>query len=617
MVSLVVPPPPFNSHTPTNKHTHRVDTAFGAYWGFQESFWSWGSCVVDNALYPVLAYETFIAMYQGNVASPMNSDSLEQVNSWWFAYTAKLVLTVVFSMPVILGKTEWVAHGMSIMIVLLTIPFAIMLPYIVYTRPMDWSQLLRSKPGLFDADSGIDWVGLLHVTFWNYNGFDCASTCAGEVKNPGKAYPQGLLSALVVVVAMTFIPLCVATAANTPKWESWDVGWWSAIADQSAGRGFAWSVVFSSLIGTFGMHAAVMWEDAWQLCGMAEQGLAPKWLAGRNEKLGTPENATLMSMAAVCFLVMFDFRSMVIVDNFFSVASGLLEIAAFAHCKRSRPDLRRPYSIPGIHGDFSLFLFLLAPVSVGIMILITSFDNGWTSMFTLIPFILIGFALPKLFQQKSVSSTYTTTIPEYRLDGVRKQFLTMDGDVVLPTMMEKKRSMESLTDHRAPTTAVGGVYGALNLNHKRAYSRDSSSHFGSQHLQITSSKSADQITPAGYSPTPKSMREDHIFDETVRFGSIFTDPKQNLRDHFFREDDELGSFSGRFQDFEDGEDIGAVSHMHNGGGADDDDVERRYRRRLNHRETIDEEYIHGTDEERSYDDGVGGETGEKEDDSLD
>src|SRR5690606_16775870 len=126
-------------------------------------------------------------------------DALEATHSWWIGYFAKLFLTLLFSLPVLLGKTEWITKGMGIMLVLLTLPFAIMLPYIMFTHPMDWSQLTRSRPQLF-SNPAVDWIALIHVTFWNFNGFDCVSTCAGEVRDPGKSFPRGTLSALVAIV---------------------------------------------------------------------------------------------------------------------------------------------------------------------------------------------------------------------------------------------------------------------------------------------------------------------------------------------------------------------------------------------------------------------------------
>jgi amino acid transporter len=365
-----------------------VDTAFGGFWGFQESFWSWGSCVVDNALYPVLAYETFQAMYKGAVTQPLSHG--DEGENWWTAYFAKLALTLLFSAPVLFGKTEWVTKGMAVMVVLLLLPFCVLLPMVLWSGHLNWSLVLASRPA-----KQLDLVYLLHVAFWNFNGFDCASTCAGEVHDPGRAYPRGLLSALVVVVLVTALPLLVATARDVPPWQLWEVGWWSAIANQQAGYGMASWVVFSSLIGTFGMHAAVMWEDAWQLCGMAEQGLAPKWLAGRNKDLGTPENATILSMSVVCALIMFDFRAMVIIDNFFSVASGLLELAAFYQLRVHRPDLPRPFSVPWIgHEPWRVAAFLFLPGGLGLLVLLTSFDDGWSSVFMLVPFLVVGFIIP-------------------------------------------------------------------------------------------------------------------------------------------------------------------------------------------------------------------------------
>jgi len=605
-----------------------VDVAFGKFWGFQESFWSWGSCVVDNALYPVLAYETFIAMFEGDIQNPLDAEALEAQHSWVVGYVSKLVLTVLFSLPVLFGKTEWVTHGMGIMVVLLTVPFAIMLPYIIATRPMDWSQLLKSRPKLF-SNPEVDWVGLLHVTFWNFNGFDCASTCAGEVCDPGRAYPRGILSALVVIVLMTALPLVVATAANTPPWENWNVGWWSAIANANAGFGFAWSVVFSSLIGTFGMHAAVMWEDAWQLCGMAEQGMAPRWLAGRNEKLGTPQNATLVSMGVVMLLIMFDFRSMVIVDNFFSVASGLLEIAAFAHLKRTRPDLVRPFSIPYVTGDFTLFLFLLVPVTLGFFILATSFDDGWVSFFTLVPFLVVGFFLPFAFEKHKDHP-----------HGVKRSqrgasFNLQQQQEDHPLLMISETSPPP----PAPSPAIGvGVYGALQAagvvppsplktgkGFQRDFSRDSFVSSDRAPGSVFAGSQPDgegrrpSTTTRGWSQTgeeeegdqyPEEEDDDgHIFvDDTVQFGSIFTDPKM-----FRQEDDEFLSAVGRSEmDFQKLIDEDEEAQL-NDEPDEEEEVDgnngkrkaTKWNRKWARTGSSDvmplEYYAEGTDEERSYD----------------
>lgn len=540
-----------------------VDTAFGGFWGFQESFWSWGSCVVDNALYPVLAYETILALWIGDIAQPLDSEKLENEHSWIFAYGCKLLITLVFSFPVLMGRIEWITKGMTWMIIALSLPFAVMLPYIGLTRPLRLENLLMTRPNLF-TDPSIDWVGLINVTFWNFNGFDCASTCAGEVKNPGKNFPRGLLSALVVTVVMTACPLFVAVAVNEPEWQLWQVGWWTSIAHENAGISFAWTIVVSSLIGTFGMHAAVMWEESWQVCGMAEQGLAPRWLAGRNETRGTPENASMLSLVVVMFLVMFDFRSMVIVDNFFSVASGLLEIFAFAHLKQTRPGMERPFSVPLVKAGWSLVLFLIAPISIGTFVLLSSFHEGYVAFVTLIPILLIGFALPRVFRRTHLQQV----VESQRKAGLDVQS-PIDDNIALGTVYGAML---------LPTSAMMGTSSPTNLPnalHFETIPLDRESWLDLE-KSGTSQLSGHEVL---------DMDQDRIFHDpdAVHFNSIFTDPI------FFRDDDD--------------EDIALSANDENWS---DDPLSVNMPRSMNRYpsagSSLPDEFLQGADEERSYDD---------------
>lgn len=433
-------------------YTLWVDTAYGGFLGFQESFWSWLSCVADNALYPIISYDTIMALWHGNaIAGRVHSDDgaasvdVKEADPW-LAYVSKLLIAIVYSLPVLFGRTEWVSQGMSVLAVLLLTPFCVMIPYILWDSSgkspkaggLDWSRLQDTRP------PPVDWIGLLHVAFWNFNGFDCGSTCAGEVIDPGKSYPKGVLLAWVVVLFVTLIPLVVATAKNEPPWEEWKVGWWSAIAMDQAGYGFALSVVFSSLVGAFGMHSAVMWEDAWQLCGMAEAKLAPKFLAQRHPTLGTPTNATLVSMLLVCMFVALDFRSIVIIDNFFSVASGLLELAAFYELSVNHYEsMERPYAIPWLghraNSPWRVVCFLLPPVTLGATVLLTSFDDVWRSVLILIPLILLGFKLPSWLDRRSkivtwdehavLSGAVTVLAEETVIESILQKPIPGDGSV--------------------------------------------------------------------------------------------------------------------------------------------------------------------------------------------
>ena len=47
-------------------------------------------------------------------------------------------------------------------------------------------------------------------------------------------------------------------------------------------------LIIVSVISNFGMFVAELMEDTWQLCGMAECGLAPKFFAKKSKKYGAP-----------------------------------------------------------------------------------------------------------------------------------------------------------------------------------------------------------------------------------------------------------------------------------------------------------------------------------------
>ena len=68
-----------------------VGEAFGEFWAFQESYWSWVSGVIDNALYPGLVYQLAVSLvFAPN--DPLPADP-------YFRYLNKLVLALIFTIP--------------------------------------------------------------------------------------------------------------------------------------------------------------------------------------------------------------------------------------------------------------------------------------------------------------------------------------------------------------------------------------------------------------------------------------------------------------------------------------------------------------------------------------
>lgn len=83
-------------------------------------------------------------------------------------------------------------------------------------------------------------------------------------------------------------------------------------------------------------------SDSAQLLGMAELNLAPKIFKWRHPKYNTPWPAILASALLISGLVMFDFDSILAIDNCLSATSLLLELIAAVKLRFMHKDMHRP-----------------------------------------------------------------------------------------------------------------------------------------------------------------------------------------------------------------------------------------------------------------------------------
>lgn len=327
-----------------------VQRAFGDFWGFQESFWSYTSGVTDNALYPGFVYqlsEQFIG-----VQPPLSR------------YFIKLVIAWLFSLPTLYhvsGFTKLMWYSAALVL----IPFVVFCVAACFqdTEPERLTQIAPiTSNGIQD---------LVMVLYWNYAGFDSASAFSNEINDIGTTMYKGLTWALLATILTYILPVIMGTLVTT-NWSVWgsDPGdcSWSCVVTQIGGPYLGYSIVFSSTVGALGLYMAELFEDAWQLCGMAEAQLIPKHFSKRHSKYGSPINSALFSIFLISILVYFDFSDNLLLNNFFGAASTLLEFAAYIH--------------------FNGFKFwLIIPILASFYILYTGFS--YMSMFG----ILVGFVI--------------------------------------------------------------------------------------------------------------------------------------------------------------------------------------------------------------------------------
>jgi amino acid transporter len=104
-----------------------VSEAFGEFWGFQESYWSYASGTVDTALYPVLVYSTIF------------SDEQQASMEWYYSYLFKFGLLVLFTIPNLL-QLRIVGKGLFLMTGVVLLPFIVLM--VIGIPKANWSNLL-------------------------------------------------------------------------------------------------------------------------------------------------------------------------------------------------------------------------------------------------------------------------------------------------------------------------------------------------------------------------------------------------------------------------------------------------------------------------------------------
>ena len=142
-----------------------------------------------------------------------------------------------------------------------------------------------------------------------------------------------------------------------------------------------------------------MFEDSWQLCGMAESGLAPKIFASRHARFKTPWVAICFSVLIIAAIILLDFISILVFTNFFSITSVLLEILAFLKLRLVKPELERPYKIP-IESNGGILVFLLLPSALATLILFTALFNSFLVFVLNMAALVFGIGLYWLMKRK-------------------------------------------------------------------------------------------------------------------------------------------------------------------------------------------------------------------------
>jgi amino acid transporter len=239
-------------------------SAEGPFWGFQEAWLSLAASIFDMALYP-----TLFVLYLGRVWPRMSG-----------GHVALAVGVAVIAVCVLwnLRGARSVGHGSVVVGVLLLAPFGVMVV----------EALVKSRgPSPATAAPHLPLVMGVLVVMWNYMGWDNASTIAGEVENPQRTYPLGMLLA-VAAVATSYIVVVAAAWRTGIAPAAWDTGAWVQVAVAVGGRGLGLAVVAGGMLCGLGMMNALVLSYSRVPMAMALEGMLPRVLTRIDTRTSAP-----------------------------------------------------------------------------------------------------------------------------------------------------------------------------------------------------------------------------------------------------------------------------------------------------------------------------------------
>ncbi|KAL3850389.1 hypothetical protein ACJIZ3_012271 [Penstemon smallii] len=300
--------------------------AFGPFWGSLMGSWKLLSGVINLASYPVLCIDYL------KLAFPIFASGLPR-------YIAIFVSTLFLSFLNYTGLTVVGYTAVCLGIVSLS-PFVVSsLVSIPKINPKRWISL---------GQKGVekDWRLFFNTLFWNLNFWDNASTLAGEVDKPQKTYPKALFSAGLLTCLGYLIPLLAATGATPLDQEKWVDGYFADLAVVIAGKWLKIWIEIGAVLSVMGLYEAQLSSCAYQILGMADIGVVPRFFGARSKWFNTPWFGILLSTLVALAVSYLSFVDIISSVNFLYSSGMLLEFASFLWLRRKMPEVNRPYKVP-------------------------------------------------------------------------------------------------------------------------------------------------------------------------------------------------------------------------------------------------------------------------------
>jgi len=320
-----------------------VRRALGEFWGVQEGWWSICYAAVDLAIYPVL-FVDYLAYFIPQLTLDEKGAGSWQPFFWRWTVAVSLIGV---GMAINWRGARAVGRNATVNVGLVLAPFALMVMMALLRTGAAGAGLSAIRHDLANnKESGLLALGLATV-MWNYCGWDNVSTFAGEVNNAQRAYPRALLAALPLTIAAYLLPL-VAGISVTTRAEVWnESAGWPVIAQIIGGPWLGMTMAVAALLSTWSLFNSQVLYISRLPYAMACYGWLPAIFTRASRRTGVPTTALAASCAVSAIFAALPFGKLVVIDILLYCAALSLEFVALIALRRKRPEMARPFRMPG------------------------------------------------------------------------------------------------------------------------------------------------------------------------------------------------------------------------------------------------------------------------------
>ncbi len=372
-----------------------VHRAFGPFAAFLNAWWTWLYSLVDASIYPVMFVTYFNRLLQLlHLPDPIAHNPAAK----WLVAVGVIVafsyLNIRGAKPV--GKAS---VGFSIALIL---PFALMVAIgfwraVAHHHPLILEASAQNKSWHEAISAG------LAVAMWNYLGWDSLSTIAGEVENPGKAFPRAMLWGLPLVAIVYLLPTLIGLIF-VPNPAEWKDGSWLHISAVTGGLWIGVAVGLAGLISPIAQFSASLLGSSRIPQGLAEDGFLPRLFIDLHPKYQTPAKTIALSGFIFAILAFQSFQNLVSLNVILFSSALLLEGLSLLRLRNLEPNLPRPFRVPG--GKIVLYCVALLPALLSLFLIVSSIqEDGWLAQLPTIVAVLSGPILYAAISRQKGKST--------------------------------------------------------------------------------------------------------------------------------------------------------------------------------------------------------------------